>query len=302
MTSNPKISIVIPVLNGEKYIRDTLESIFAQNYSNLEIIVVDGCSTDSTMDIVTEYKHKISLIISELDSGQADAIQKGFLKASGEIINWINSDDKLFNGWFDELLKYYTPKVPSLICGTVENITIQGNSELIYNRNIKLKSFLLNRDFSYHQPGVWFCSYEPAFLANLIRTDLHYMFDHALMIELLKAKPLVVEVDSKAAEFLIHPGSKTRKYQKFFHSELLSLLSEEALNNTSSVSDKAIMASIRSYKRSWGLRDSLIDLQTNANISFSKKIFEIIKLMAKYPLMPFSRLNLGAIKRILFSN
>lgn len=88
-----KISIVTPVFNGEKYIRRTIDSIVRQTHPDIEYIVVDGASTDNTMDIVREYGSQISKIISEPDSGMYDAINKGFSLASGKILAYLNSDD-----------------------------------------------------------------------------------------------------------------------------------------------------------------------------------------------------------------
>ncbi len=91
----PKITIVTVSLNSEKYIEECIRSVTEQNYPALEYIIVDGGSTDGTLDIIKNYRDNISLCISEPDNGPADAINKGFLKASGEILGWLNSDDKL---------------------------------------------------------------------------------------------------------------------------------------------------------------------------------------------------------------
>lgn len=87
----------------EKYIRQTLESVLSQGYENLEYIVVDGGSTDNTLAIISEYKEKISVLISEKDDGQYFAINKGLGIATGEIIGWLNADDIYFP-WTLELL------------------------------------------------------------------------------------------------------------------------------------------------------------------------------------------------------
>lgn len=88
-----KISIITVCYNSAQTIRDTIESVLAQDYPNLEYIVVDGASTDSTMAIVREYGDKIAVVISEPDKGIYDAMNKGIAAASGEIIGILNSDD-----------------------------------------------------------------------------------------------------------------------------------------------------------------------------------------------------------------
>jgi glycosyltransferase involved in cell wall biosynthesis len=91
-----KISIVIPCYNMEKYIEEALLSIINQKYENLELIIVDGASTDNTLAIISKYKKHISLLISEKDKGQYNAINKGMSYATGDILAWLNADDVYF--------------------------------------------------------------------------------------------------------------------------------------------------------------------------------------------------------------
>ena len=88
-----KVSILTVVYNRADVIRDTIESVLSQTYKNIEYIIIDGASTDSTMDVVNEYKDKISKIISEPDRGLYDAINKGIKEATGDVIGLIHSDD-----------------------------------------------------------------------------------------------------------------------------------------------------------------------------------------------------------------
>lgn len=88
-----KISIITVVFNGEKTIRDTIESILNQTYKDIEYIVIDGNSNDRTMNIINEFKDNISTIISEKDKGLYDAINKGISLATGDVIGLLHSDD-----------------------------------------------------------------------------------------------------------------------------------------------------------------------------------------------------------------
>ena len=83
LNKNPKITIITVVKNNEKYLEENIKSLINQTYQNYEHIIVDGLSTDKTMDIVTKYKNKIHKIISEKDNGLYDAINKGIQNASG---------------------------------------------------------------------------------------------------------------------------------------------------------------------------------------------------------------------------
>lgn len=88
-----KISIITVCYNSEKYIRSAIESVKSQTYSNIEYIVIDGGSSDDTIDIVKEYKSSVSLYISEPDNGIYDAMNKGVALATGDVVGVLNSDD-----------------------------------------------------------------------------------------------------------------------------------------------------------------------------------------------------------------
>ena len=91
----PKITIVTPNFNGAKYLEATIKSIINQDYPNLEYIIIDGGSTDSSIDIIKRYENYLFYWESEKDKGLYDALNKGFSKSSGEIMGWLNSDDML---------------------------------------------------------------------------------------------------------------------------------------------------------------------------------------------------------------
>ena len=88
-----KITIITVVFNGAKHIRSAIQSVLSQDYDNIEYIVIDGGSTDGTVNIVKEYQDKISVFISEPDEGIYDAMNKGIVLATGNVIGILNSDD-----------------------------------------------------------------------------------------------------------------------------------------------------------------------------------------------------------------
>src|SRR5262245_7962456 len=90
-----RISVVTPSFNQGEFIEETIRSILLQGYPNLEYLIIDGGSTDNTLEIIKKYSSWISYWVSEPDNGQSDAINRGLKKASGEFATWINSDDML---------------------------------------------------------------------------------------------------------------------------------------------------------------------------------------------------------------
>ncbi|MFC6978700.1 glycosyltransferase family 2 protein [Microbulbifer taiwanensis] len=107
--SSKKVSVITVVYNGERYLEQTIQSVINQTYENIEYIIIDGGSTDNTLDIVSRYLDYISYFISEPDNGLYDAMNKGIRIASGDLIGMINSDD------------WYEPNAVELMVDAYEN-------------------------------------------------------------------------------------------------------------------------------------------------------------------------------------
>jgi glycosyltransferase involved in cell wall biosynthesis len=103
----PKITIVTPSFNQGQFIEETIDSILSQGYPNLEYIIMDGGSTDQSVDVIKKYAHHLAYWVSEPDKGQGDAIHRGILHSTGELCNWINSDDVLAENGLKAIAETY---------------------------------------------------------------------------------------------------------------------------------------------------------------------------------------------------
>ena len=137
---NTLVSVITPSFNQGKYIEETILSVLNQDYKNIEYIIIDGVSSDNSVDIIKKYGLKLTYWLSEPDKGQADAINKGFLKSTGEFICWVNSDDLIYPDFISSRLKQFQlhPDI-DMIYGDVDQGPDPDNSWL---RKGKQTSFL----------------------------------------------------------------------------------------------------------------------------------------------------------------
>jgi glycosyltransferase involved in cell wall biosynthesis len=221
-----KISIITPTLNHAKYIEDTILSVKNQNYSNFEHIIIDGGSTDGTIEILKKYPHLIW--ISEKDSGQSNAINKGFKMASGDILSWINSDD------------YYNKNVFPIIAETFKNnkdcfvlygdmIDIDENNNILGTRSgdiITLHNLLLNPDIV-RQP-VCFWRKEVIDRVGYLNEDLHLVMDYDYFLRLAKQFRFY-HINTNLCYFRLFKDTKTSRFKKRQIYEIYLVMKKESL-------------------------------------------------------------------------
>ena len=164
----PSISIIVPVFNAERYVDETLASIFAQEYPNLEVIFVDGGSSDQTVEIAKKYGNKITKLISEPDEGQSQAINKGLKHATGELVTWLNGDDILFPNALRVIASNYLLSDADLIAGGIIEFEQTLDKPKLYNRALREGAELTVKDLS-DLYGRWFKGhffYQPEVFLN----------------------------------------------------------------------------------------------------------------------------------------
>lgn len=225
----PKISIVVPTLNQGTYIEETILSILNQRYPNLELIVVDGASTDNTREILSRYKRRITVTISERDGGQTEAINKGLRRASGALVAWLNSDDMYAPGALHMAALTHIREGADLISGVclehqgqtfrLVNKPAAKPDDLTPDRLSGIFSHWLNGHF-FFQPEVFFTK---ALLdrAGPLDESLHYTMDYDLWLRFAKVGAQLSVVSWPFAFFRKHDAQKT--------AQLVECLEEQAV-------------------------------------------------------------------------
>lgn len=214
MSNTPKFSVITVSFNQGEFIRDTIESVLAQNYPNFEHLVIDGGSTDSTLGILRSYPHLNW--ISEKDKGQSDALNKGFARASGDIIAWINSDDWYAPGAFHAVAEAIR-RAPVVI-GPAAETDRKGKVKEVVPNIARTHGDLLRYWIPYAwvaQPGVFFTreALEAARYPDgkYVDDDLYFCMDVDLWYRLARATPFTNRIEKTLAYFRIYEDNKTGK-------------------------------------------------------------------------------------------
>jgi glycosyltransferase involved in cell wall biosynthesis len=216
------VSIVTPSYNQAKYLEQTIRSVLEQDYPSIEYIVIDGASTDGSMDIIKKYSDKLAYWISEKDSGQAEAINKGFARATGEIIAWLNSDDYYLPGTISAAVKAFDENPDAVIVyGNMLAVDENGKTFTILNyKQLTLEDLLCFQIIG--QPAV-FMRRSALKKTSGLNPDFHFLLDHLLWIQLAQlGKGLHVNQTWSAARY--HPEAKNRAKAAEFGREAFRIL------------------------------------------------------------------------------
>ena len=206
---NPKISIIIPSFNSGKYLPFTLKSIDEQNYSDCEVILVDGKSTDGTADVVKKFGHVITTYISEEDEGQSDAVNKGFSYATGEFILWQNADDVFFPKAFSAFVDYYNHNDSyDVYFGDIALLGVDGR-ELWRRYFTDIDPLIANFHGLICYNQATFIRKEVLDHNGFLDKSFHYAMDREFFLRLYKNHVKFKHFDFVIAGFRHQPESKT---------------------------------------------------------------------------------------------
>ncbi|MDL2257222.1 glycosyltransferase [Bacteroidales bacterium OttesenSCG-928-I14] len=210
MDLNPKISIVTPSYNQGQFIEQTILSVLNQTYKNIQYIIIDGGSTDNTLDIIEKYKDRIDIVISEKDKGQSDAINKGFKLSTGVLVGWINSDDILYPTCVEKLVDSYlkNPNTAIFYCSNLNIIDAFGRIIAKANRTIKDKDYLLKKDYTVHQPTSFYNNHLLK-KVNYVDESINFCMDLDLWLRLLDYSDIVSFSDEPQGAFRKWGETKT---------------------------------------------------------------------------------------------
>jgi glycosyltransferase involved in cell wall biosynthesis len=211
----PKISIVTPSYNQAAFLEETILSVLNQNYPNLEYIIIDGGSTDRSVEIIKKYEKYFAFWVSEPDNGQSHAINKGLKIATGKYFGWLNSDDYLETGALLHIVKGFEDEGVGTICGKIRLVDKNGRCIGIrFNKKISYNE-ILNGTAQINQPGSF---HRKALIDQYGNLDenLNYVMDFELWLRLGRYSDFR-QLDIIVANHRLHSVSKTQsEFTKFF--------------------------------------------------------------------------------------
>jgi glycosyltransferase involved in cell wall biosynthesis len=233
-----KISIITPSFNQGQFIEETILSVLNQNYPNLEYIIIDGGSTDNTIDIIKKYEDRVSYWVSEPDHGQSHAINKGFKKATGDIVTWLNSDDMLYSGALQNVNdKFIHNPTIDFLYGECEEWFQSGEKKIIPLPQKKLDVKRIY-GFPYFQPSSFY-KRSALFDIGLLNEALNFSMDRDLFLRFSINKH-ILKIEEILAIYRHHDDSKSHNIYSQSHQENLQILS----NLYSSVKKTKVLAQL----------------------------------------------------------
>ena len=289
--------MVTPSFNQAAYLDATIQSVLSQDYPNLEYMVIDGGSTDGSIEIIRKYAAQLAYWVSEPDRGQAHAINKGWQRATGDILAWLNSDDLYCPGTLETVASIFAsnPRVQWL-CG--ESIVIDETGcetdtipVMLPDLGSMVELVRLGSAYSFPQPSV-FLRRSVIERVGWLNEGLHYAFDFEYWCRVRIAGYKPMAVSQRLSCFRLHSTSKTCSAQERFVDEETQIA-------------KALRPMLpRHVRLSLGLRlarpwavEAINDAYDCAGGPLGMRT--LLRLVKQHPVLLFNRQYLGAVRRVL---
>ena len=224
MSDFPLVSIVTPSYNQARFLEATLRSVLEQDYPSIEYLVVDGASSDGSVDILRRYADRLTWWVSEADSGQAEAVNKGFRRARGEIVGWLNSDDVYLPGAVSAAVAAFrSAPETAVVYGNALSIDAEGRPfNVMRARQYSLTDLLAFNIIC--QPAA-FVRRSALELVGYLDPAYHMLMDHLLWLEMARLAPLVYVPQTWAAA-RYHDQAKNRTRGVAFGQEARKIIAE----------------------------------------------------------------------------
>lgn len=224
MSNYPKITVITPSYNQGDYLERTIQSVINQGYPNLEYMVIDGGSTDNSVDIIKQYADQIDWWVSEKDEGQTHAINKGLQLATGDIIAYLNSDDTYIDQSLFCVAKHFTQSNIKWLVGQCDQIDPDDNTigALQHRMPENFASYLRRDSGLIPQPSSFWAKDTFKNLGHF-RRDLVCCFDYEWNCRLLNAGFQPHMIDTPLTQFRIHPESKGETLSLIFGRERITV-------------------------------------------------------------------------------
>jgi len=226
----PRITIVTPSYNQATYLPETIESILNQGYPNLEYIIIDGGSTDGSVEIIKKYERHLAYWVSEQDSGQSEAINKGLRESTGELFNWINSDDILFPGALQRVADAYS-RYPEADLFVGDHACCDANGHIIWVSAVPSSSAISPKNWVLGEgQQSTFISSRALKRVGGVRQDFHMSMDMELYYRVYKSGGRRVCIRGILGAIRKHQDAKGATRQNLWRQEQMRFLREHGIS------------------------------------------------------------------------